>query len=222
MELLFALVLFAIPFIVWQAYRYLRGRNAGRVTSLASGLGLGLLILVAGAVLLAPPAEERLKMTNEKAASAGGSQVVEDGLDGTTLARGLGVSHRAMLEALSGEFISEDSSPVDGQPRRLATADNKMALLETIGDESDVSSATLIVFLPSDSPFVAFQNTAYGIAFTKSALPDWPDAAKWFSESVTNIAEGGTDEQETSHDGVTARVSIARELGMMTVSVKRE
>lgn len=222
MELLFALVLFAIPFIVWQAYRYLRGRNAGRVTSLAAGLGLGLLILVAGAVILAPPAEERLKMTNEKAASAGGSQVVEDGLDGTTPARGLGVSHHAMLEALSGDFISEDSSPVDGQPRRLAKAKNEMALLETIGDEDDVSSATLMIFVPNDSPKVVFENTAYGIVFTKTALPDWPDASNWFSESIKKFSEGRADEQETSRNGVTARASIARELGMIVVSVKRE
>ncbi|HCX65964.1 MAG TPA: hypothetical protein DHK64_00045, partial [Rhodobiaceae bacterium] len=203
MEFLFALVFFATPFIVWWGFRYMRRHNTGRGTSLAGGLGLGFVTLVvAGALFLDVSTEDRANVLEEDVAAAGSSADVAASQVLPTPSRGLGVSHRAILDAMAGDFVSENSTPVDGQPRRLAQAKNGLALLETIGDARDVHSATLILFVPNDSPRAVLENTTYGVIFTKTTLPDWPDASNWFSESILKISEGDVDEQEVSREGV--------------------
>jgi len=223
MEVLFVLVFFATPFLVWWFFRHMRAQGSGRGPSWIGSLVLGFFVLVAaGALFLETPDEVQTAKTDaEMAPMSGQGDVVEEHAQPMPL-RGIGVSHDSIVNAMSGDFVPEHAVPVDGQPRRLAQAKNRLALLETIGAPDDVGSATLILFVSSESPATVVQNAAYGIVFAKTVLPAWPHASQWVIESIQKMTGGEANEQEVSQDGVVANISIARELGMIVISVKRE
>lgn len=61
----------------------------------------------------------------------------------------------------------------------MGQTDDKLAMLEVLGDKSNVSEATLAIGLPDDSREIVRRNSALLLRFILNVAPGWDGANDW-------------------------------------------
>ena len=85
---------------------------------------------------------------------------------------------------LASDFDLKESTSVDGQPRLLGHTPGKLALLEIIGDPSNIVKASLMTGIVSDRPDLTFVHSAYLMRFAQNVMPTWPDREQWMQDTM--------------------------------------
>jgi hypothetical protein len=89
--------------------------------------------------------------------------------------RRIGLRYDQIMYLLDQFFPTMEKSTVDYdgvvQDSYSGRSTNGLALLEVIGDKSNISSATLLLGIPKDAPDIIIENTASLIRFTKNIDP---------------------------------------------------
>jgi len=132
-----------------------------------------------------------------------------------------GLSYSQITQYLSSYFTLEKSTPVNGQPRYMATTEDKLAVLELIGDRSDLTQATLIIGVPNDSQTTLVRNSAMFMRFVKNAAPNWVGGGDW---AVAALKKATTTENPVSTVRGARRITVSflKPLGMVVVTVKHK
>jgi hypothetical protein len=96
----------------------------------------------------------------------------------------LDVSYAQATRYLSGSIKMQRSTSVQGQPRYMGMTDDKLAVLEVIGEKQNISRATLALALPSDSQRIIKRNSVMALRFMANLFPEWPGSADWTTDAV--------------------------------------
>jgi len=135
--------------------------------------------------------------------------------------RGLGISYNQVMRYLGDHFDMEKSSQVDGRDRWMGQSDNKLCLLEIIGQPKNTYEATLIVGTPND---VSMNDKAMAagmmVRFMKNISPGWEDATEWMNDAAIEVIDGGSGTKRARvHAGRKYIISNVAPLGIC-ISVK--
>lgn len=139
--------------------------------------------------------------------------------------RGLGITRsrlRGMYEQSGIDFVFQDSSEVDGQPRIMAKSPDGLAIMEIIGPEEDIVQADITVAVPTDSPEIVAKNAVYLLAFFKTIFPrDYERLNDWWQANLQRAVKGGETIKTTSGNAA-VRLTAMKELGMICVAVEAQ
>lgn len=163
------------------------------------------------------PKEEHPKAINDK-------QSIETVEKKTTPSpsKKLDVSYVQMMNYLSNFFTMEKVTPVKGEDRYMGQASNGLATLEIIGNKDNISQASLMIGIPSDEPSVLIENSAILLRFLKNAVPEWDDSNNWATSSMEKIAGSSNNEEEKIYGNKQINMSLIKELGIMTITIKHK
>jgi hypothetical protein len=163
-------------------------------------------------------AQQRLEMVTPSA-GANGTGVSRQAV----VANGIGVSRQAVqsvFEEPSINFRFEASTPVDGQPRVMGKSPNGLAVVELIGQPANLTSASIMVGIPNDDAEARQLSVIHAMGFLKTTAPQWTGATDWLTTSVQQIASGSQTEATTTYGSNQVRLSIIKDMGLMTVTIK--
>jgi hypothetical protein len=79
-----------------------------------------------------------------------------------------------------------------------------------------------MIGVPIDSPKIFIRNTIICTLLIKSTLPNWPSGPKWFYSALDKITTTGHLSEEIQVDTATVTVIFAKELGLCTLSIKKQ
>ncbi len=153
-------------------------------------------------------------------ASYMGTQDVERG-DSNQHASGLGITRtsiKSVFEKREIGVVFEDSSRVQGQPRVSGKAPNQVAVLELIGPEENLTSATMLVFNPTDMPSAALENSVYMWGLLKLAVPDWPEGRNWLTSNLEAAVRQW--EVSTIKGEWKITLSVFKQLGAVSLTIR--
>ena len=141
--------------------------------------------------------------------------------NGFSAAMKIGLSYGEITSHLSNVITLQRSSPVDGQPRYMGLSQDKLSMLEVIGDKSNVTQATLAIGVPNDSPATLARNSAMMLRFVKNATPDWSGSTDW---AVAALRKATTTEGpvETTYGARRITMTFYKSMGMVMVTVKHK
>jgi len=138
--------------------------------------------------------------------------------------QGLGRTQRQILSNLEEYFPRvEQSTPVDGKPRRMGQTADNLACIEIIGDQQDVYSVCVMIGIPNDAPDILVRNTVIALILLENALPNWPGHVDWFNAAVERImASPEKTSEEIRLGNAIVNLTCVKQLGMFTLSVKKK
>ncbi len=136
------------------------------------------------------------------------------------LTAGIGISRDTIQGTYENtwDFTFEEAVEVDGQPRVMGTAPNKLAIVELIGPDENLVSASVLIFLPNNNPEAVTQNTFYMLQMLSLVAPDWSDGTSWITDNLKTAQEQG--EVKTTYGDIDFTLSVAEALGMVSLSAK--
>lgn len=91
-----------------------------------------------------------------------------------------------IMRRLSDTFLIEYNPLLDGTPRYIGQTSDNGVQIELIGTKSNITEATLIVFL-SQSDYLATQRTAISIIFLNDTVPGI--SADWFEKTTLEASD---------------------------------
>jgi len=136
---------------------------------------------------------------------------------------GIGISRTAVQSVFEHPEIGfnfQPSSNVRGQPRIMGTSRNGLAAIELIGPSSELVSASIMVGIPNDNAQAINQNVVYTLGFIKHTAPDWSNGSDWFTSQITALANSDNYEASTTFSNKQAHLTLIRELGVFTLTIK--
>ena len=114
----------------------------------------------------------------------------------------------------------QESTEVRGQPRSLGQTDDKLAILEVIGDKDNVSQASLIIGLPDDSQDIVSRNTVFLIRFMHNIAPGWDGVDAWTAGALKEALASPGESIYTERGDERIEVVLEKPLGLVMVTVK--
>jgi antitoxin component HigA of HigAB toxin-antitoxin module len=133
----------------------------------------------------------------------------------------IGLSYKQVTAYLDPHFEMKKSTPVRGNTRYMGMSANKMAILEVIGDRSNVSQASITVGLVKDDREAMILNAAMALRFIHNVAPGWSGASDWLGSAMRQSANSDGP-VSTVRGNRRVTVNVLKPLGMMTVSVKHK
>lgn len=106
---------------------------------------------------------------------------------------GMGVSYTQAMQHLDNQFSMEKSTPVDGKTRYMGSTPDNLAIIELIGDETDIERASFLFGLPNGVPEIADRNRLLLTRFLKNTVPEWKSSNVWIVKSVEKVVKGGEE-----------------------------
>lgn len=106
---------------------------------------------------------------------------------------GMGVSYTQAMQHLDNQFSMEKSTPVDGKTRYMGSIPDNLAIIELIGDETDIERASFLFGLPNGVPEIADRNRLLLTRFLKNTVPEWKSSNVWIVKSVEKVVKGGEE-----------------------------
>jgi len=132
-----------------------------------------------------------------------------------------GLSYGEITSYLSSFITLKKSTSVNGQPRYMGLSGDKLAMLEIIGDKSNVTQATLAVGIPNDAPATLVRNGAMVLRFVKNATPGWTGSSDWATAALQKAAASQSP-VETTYGSRRITMTFYKPLGMLMVTVKHK
>ena len=115
-------------------------------------------------------AAEDEKQAQENKVAAVEAQKDTDNSDIQSM-NGIDLTSDQVTRYLDQYITMEKSSDVHGQTRSSGQSDDKLAMLEIIGDSDNISEATLIIGLPNNSQQIVIRNSALMVRFVMNVAP---------------------------------------------------
>jgi hypothetical protein len=132
----------------------------------------------------------------------------------------IGVSYDQIMEYLDMFIIMERAADADGQPKYIGqTKNNGMATLEIIGEKNNITSTTLMLGVPKDSPAIIAINTALLKNFIQNIAPEWKDCENWLTLALKNA---GKEKQKKIIGDKKIIMSFYSNLGLLFTSVSHK
>ncbi|GAK50701.1 hypothetical protein U14_01934 [Candidatus Moduliflexus flocculans] len=138
--------------------------------------------------------------------------------------RGLGVSYKQATQKLAASFAIKQSTPVNGQPRYMGMSHNQLATIEIIGDQQNISKASLLLGVPNDDSQALQQNALFALQFVQNVVPEWgwPENEKWIAESIQNLSGEEQGERSITKAGKVVKMSWLSSIAVFSLSISRE
>ena len=124
---------------------------------------------------------------------------------------------QAVYEAV-WQFKFQPGTEVKGRPRLIGKAANDLALIELVGTGEEIPRASIAVSFPRNAPQAAAQNSIFMAQLLILAAPDWQEGSDWLSNGITEAFQ--QEKVETTHDDLSFRLEVHRELGMVVFTVQ--
>jgi len=134
----------------------------------------------------------------------------------------IGVSYYQVIKGLSDFFSMKKTTPVKGQDRYMGMTEDNLALLEIIGNKTNISQATLMIAIPSDAPDAIVRNSALLLRFLINTVPEWETSSDWVSTALKRIADSPDDSQEIIKKNKRITMKPFKELGMVSITIKHK
>jgi hypothetical protein len=132
----------------------------------------------------------------------------------------IGLSYGTVMNYLTNFFVMEEGTTVEGLPRYSGQSKDGLAILEIIGDKSDIAQATLLIALPNDSPDTVITNTALVLRFLKNTFPGWKGADKWVMGRVQELSKSPQGTASIRRGNKVLDVTVLTNMGMVTLTVR--
>ncbi|KPJ67445.1 MAG: hypothetical protein AMJ43_04095 [Coxiella sp. DG_40] len=140
----------------------------------------------------------------------------------------LGISRDQAMENLSEYFLmSEGKAMSNGQANYIGHTVDSIALLQLIGDKSDISEAALLLGLPNDNDSVVIKNLTLIILFIHNFFPDQQEEVlDWASDSWSKMAKISDDSddnisQKKIFNGKDFKITFYKDMGIMLLDIKQ-
>lgn len=132
----------------------------------------------------------------------------------------IGLSYGTVMNYLTDFFVMEEGTMVDGLPRYSGQSKDGLAILEIIGDKSDITQATLLIALPNDSPDTVITNAALVLRFLKNTFPSWKGADEWVMGRVQKLSKSPQGTASIRHGNKVLDVNVLTNMGLVTLIVR--
>ena len=135
---------------------------------------------------------------------------------------GIGVTRHAIQSVFEkpdlGGFVFEVAPLADGRPRVLAYSEERIATIELIGPERNLSRAYMSVGLPSDRPDLVALNSLSLILFMAHAAPSWKEeGVTWMKDNLETVKT--QEEVHTTHGHLEIAMKYYAWLGTLSISI---
>jgi hypothetical protein len=137
-----------------------------------------------------------------------------------TQRKSIGLSYGTVMNYLTNFFVMEEGTTVDGLSRYSGQSKDGLAILEIIGDKSDIAQATLLIALPNDSPDTVITNTALVLRFLKNTFPGWKGADEWVMGRVQKLSKSPQGTASIRRGNKVLDVNVLTDMGMVTLTVR--
>ncbi len=134
----------------------------------------------------------------------------------------IGLSYIQVTKYLSNSITLHKSSSVRGQTRYLGTTNDKLAILEVIGQKKNISQATLVIGLPKDSQPILMRNGAMLLRFMTNIAPDWSDSTRWATNALGQVTSSSNNSTYTIRGNKRIEMTFQRQLAMVLLTVKHK
>jgi hypothetical protein len=132
----------------------------------------------------------------------------------------LGISYDQMMQNLTTFFHMASSPLTTGKERYFGQNPGGAAILEIIGDKTDITQTALIIGLPNDNAQILVRNTGLMLLFLHNAVPGWSQAAHWTKITMGKFTTSQTNSATTQYGGKAITMSLTRPLGLILVTVE--
>lgn len=192
---------------------------------LAIGLGLPVLLIVGAIAFMrdSTPELQNASPTPVASPAPAAPPSPEGALPVVEVSPGIGVSRSAIqsvFEAPGIGFVFEESSRVQGQPRVMGTAPNQIAIIELIGSPNELTTAAIIIGVPTDNDEAVAQNAAYTLRFLEIAVPGWANGSDWLIQNLDALNQGTARRASTVFGDKRIELVALTEVSMFSLSVK--
>lgn len=133
----------------------------------------------------------------------------------------IGVSYNQIMEYLDSVISMSKSSDVNGLPSYTGQTEDDLAMLEILGEKSDVIKAAILIAIPNDDKKVLIKNSAMILRFLKNIIPQWEGAADWVTSALKRTNSTGEPEEIVKGNKL-VRLSFLKVFGMISLSVKHK
>lgn len=149
-------------------------------------------------------------------------------INDTNKAQTLGVSRDQAMKNLSEYFLmGEEKATDNGQSNYVGHTVDNYALLQLIGDESDISRAILMFALPRDDHDVFLEDFMLMMIFIHNLFPDQQEKVlNWTSDSWLKLAkifaspDNNMFSQKKVFNGKKFKITFYKDMGMMSLDIK--
>jgi len=128
---------------------------------------------------------------------------------------GTGISYDALMRRLEQYFPMRQLEQLNGEDRCIGESENGLAMLEVLGNKSNISKANLVLGITGDYQGAA-QNTQIIAYFCENAFPEWEGCTQWVS-SVINARTDGTETRLNK----TIMIQYRADMELIIITVKR-
>lgn len=127
----------------------------------------------------------------------------------------MGFSKKQLMQSLDSQFVDSSSPNTDGS---FATSLDNLAIIQTMGPPSNLTHATMILPLSSNSSSSVIQS-AYSLRFLQNIFPNWDGAGDWLTRAVGLLTTDGVESVTTVQDDKLVEIRATKETGTISLSV---
>ena len=135
---------------------------------------------------------------------------------------GIDLSYGQVTRHLSKYIAMQNSTSVRSQPRSMGMTRDKMALLEVVGEKSNISQATLAIALPKDSQETVTRNGLFVLVFMSNIVPNWKESTTWTTNAIKEATLYPGEPVSTEHDNKKIEFTFEKPIAMLLVTVKHK
>ena len=116
-------------------------------------------------------------------------------------------------------FTFEELTTKQGKPLLVGRSPDGLTMLELIGAPENLSELAFLTGMIKDDRQTNAQNVTYLLFTLKAIAPGW-ESADWVSSAMDQFVAGDRDEAEIVKGNLRYKLSVAREVGVLTLSVE--
>jgi hypothetical protein len=126
-----------------------------------------------------------------------------------------------MFETLGFRF--KPGGPASGRPRTIGTSEGGLAIVELVGKDEELDSASILVFLVNDNSEESRRNSAYLLSMVQFITPNWEGGNAWLAQEIENSlqSEELVYEAESVYGELRAKLAVTKEMGTVMLSFER-
>ena len=139
------------------------------------------------------------------------------------VAVGIGVRRTAVTDIFgkpSIGFSFRRGEDMNGQCLVTGRSLDGLTLIELIGPPEDLTTVTIISNIPYDDGEAATRSILYAFGVLNAVVPEWSDGNEWFLASLETLANNGQDSMSTTIGNKTIELTLIRERGQYSLSVR--
>lgn len=109
--------------------------------------------------------------------------------------RTLGISYEQIMRYPERYFSIKETTPMKGQKRYLGISADGIAIIEIVGEKSDVSEASMMIEVSPD-PDTSLRAATATANFFVNMIPEWREGTYWLANAVKKFASSHRNSTE--------------------------